>query len=72
MGKNHTKNAAKYHKRAGRQYHLWLHAKNDADIIAWLDRQSNKQGAIKQLIRAEIKRGGTSERADTNNTLDMR
>ena len=57
MGKNQTKNAAKYHKRAGKQYHLWFHADNDADIIAWLDKQANKQGAIKQLIRAEIKRG---------------
>lgn len=57
MGKNHTKNAAKYHKKNGKQYHLWLHRENDADIIAWLDKQANKQGAIKQLIRAEIKRG---------------
>lgn len=72
MGKNRTKNVAKYHKRAGKQYHLWFHADNDEDIIAWLDQQANKQGAIKQLIRAEIKRGGTNVRANATNTLDMR
>ena len=57
MGNNHTKNAAKYHKRAGRQYHLWLHHENDADIIKRLDNVENKQGYIKALIRDDIKRG---------------
>lgn len=57
MGNNHTKNAAKYHKRAGRQYHLWLHLENDADIIKRLDSVENKQGYIKALIRYDIKRG---------------
>lgn len=57
MGNNHTKNAAKYHKRAGKQYHLWLHLENDADIINRLDSVENKQGFIKALIRDDIKRG---------------
>lgn len=57
MGNNHTKNAAKYHKRAGRQYHLWLHSENDADIIKRLGSVENKQGYIKALIRYDIKRG---------------
>lgn len=57
MGNNHTRNAAKYHRKNGKQFHLWFHRENDADIIAWIDQQANKQGAIKQLIRAEIKRG---------------
>lgn len=57
MGKNRTKNAARYHKRAGKQYHLWLHADNDADIIKRLDSVTNKQGYIKALIRYDIKRG---------------
>lgn len=29
---------------------------DDADILAWLDDQENKQGAIKQAIRKEIKK----------------
>lgn len=57
MGTRHTKAANDYHKRASRQYHLELHKENDMDVIAWLDQKANKQGAIKQLIRAEIKRG---------------
>lgn len=57
MGKNRTRNVAKYHKRAGRQYHLWLHEKNDADIIQRLDSVENKQGYVKALIRYDIKRG---------------
>ena len=57
MGNNRTKNAAKYHKRAGKQYHLWLHSDNDADIISKLETVDNKQGFIKALIRDDIKRG---------------
>ena len=33
-----------------------LNLKTDADILAWLDAQENKQGAIKQAIREEIKK----------------
>lgn len=57
MGKNHTRNAARYHKKNGKQYHLWLHRENDADIIKRLDSVENKQGYIKALIRYDIKRG---------------
>lgn len=57
MGNNHTRNAAKYHKHAGRQYHLWMHTSRDADIIKQLDSVKNKQGYIKALIRYDIKRG---------------
>ena len=34
---------------------LKLNHKTDADILAELDRQPNKQGYIKQLIRNDIK-----------------
>lgn len=33
-----------------------LNNNTDADILAWLDSQPSKQGAIKQLIRDHIKR----------------
>jgi hypothetical protein len=33
-----------------------LNTGTDQDILAWLDRQESKQGAIKQLIREEIRR----------------
>nr|DAZ39117.1 MAG TPA: hypothetical protein [Caudoviricetes sp.] len=57
MSTSHTKAVNSYHKRATRQYHLELHKKNDADIIRKLDTVDNKQGYIKELIRADIERG---------------
>lgn len=57
MSTSHTKTVNAYHKRATRQYHLELHKKNDADIIRKLDTVANKQGYIKELIRADIERG---------------
>ena len=39
-----------------RQVKMKLNIKTDADILAWLDAQENKQGAIKQAIRKEIKK----------------
>lgn len=35
-----------------------LNVETDKDILAWLDRQESKQGAIKAAIRAKIKAGG--------------
>ena len=37
-----------------RQVTLQLHPENDKDIIEWLIKQTNKQGAIKAAIRACI------------------
>lgn len=45
----------KYDRVNTRQIKLKFNLKTDRDILAWLDRQENKQGAIKKLIRAEIK-----------------
>ena len=35
-----------------------LNTGTDQDILAWLDEQDSKQGAIKRLIREEIERSG--------------
>jgi len=45
---------AKYDKDNTVQVKLKLNKKTDADIISWLDDISNKQGYIKELIRADI------------------
>lgn len=37
------------------QIKLKLNNTTDADILAWLEKQPSKQGAIKQLIRNHIK-----------------
>lgn len=46
---------AKYDKDNTVQVKLKLNKKTDADIISWLDDMSNKQGYIKELIRADIR-----------------
>lgn len=58
MTSNHVKAVNRYAERAGKQYHLWLHKTNDADVIARLDSQPNKQGYIKRLIRNDIRERG--------------
>lgn len=46
----------RYDNANTRQVKMKLNIKTDADILAWLDAQENKQGAIKQAIREEIKK----------------
>ena len=48
---------AKYDAANTVQIKLKLNKVNDADIIAKLDSVSNKQGYIKELIRADIAKG---------------
>ena len=38
------------------QIKLKLNQRTDADILAWLEEQPSKQGAIKELIRAAMKK----------------
>lgn len=47
---------AKYDKDNTVQVKLKLNKKTDADLISWLDDISNKQGYIKEIIRADILR----------------
>ena len=44
----------KYDAAHTKQLQMKLHLVNDADVIAWLEKQPSKQGAIKQLIRRQI------------------
>lgn len=37
-----------------RQVRLTLNQKTEQDLIDWLDQQPNKQGYLKQLIRADM------------------
>ena len=52
MGK--YKSQEKYDKANTVQIRMKLNKKTDEDIIAWLDQQESKQGAIKDLIRAKM------------------
>ena len=46
---------ARYDKANTKQIILKLNVNTDSDILAWLDRQENKQGYIKSLIRKDMK-----------------
>ena len=47
---------SRYDAANTRQIKMKLNIKTDADILAWPDAQENKQGAIKKLIRKELKK----------------
>ena len=52
--KQRSKASTKYNKTNVKQIKLNLNRKTDADIIAFLEQESNVQGLIKQLIREYI------------------
>ena len=45
---------ANYDAGHTRQIKMKLNLKTDREILEWLDSKSNKQGYIKQLIKADI------------------
>lgn len=51
----------KYDAQNTRQIKMKLNLTTDADILDWLDAQENKQGAIKEAIRARISDEKTPE-----------
>ena len=56
----------KYDKSNTTQYRLKLNNKTDMDIISCLESVPNKQGYIKQLIRADIAAGGSPGKETEN------
>lgn len=52
----HNRAAAKYDAENTVQVRMKLNRKTDADILTWLEKQENKQGYIKTLIRADMER----------------
>lgn len=48
----------RYAKKNIRYYKIDLNKGTDADLIEWLDKQPNKAGLIKRLLREEMKKGG--------------
>ena len=48
----------KYQIEKCRKITMNLVKSRDADILAWLDSQENKQGYLKDLIRADMERSG--------------
>ena len=54
--KARTMAQAKYDKDHTTGFYMKFNIGTDQDILFWLEKQSSKQGAIKQLIREEIRR----------------
>jgi hypothetical protein len=52
---------AKYDAKNTVRESLKLNIKTDKDIIQWLWKQPNKQGAIKRLIREDIAKSASLE-----------
>lgn len=50
-----------YAKEKMQQVKLTLNKGTDADILAWLEKQQNKQGYIKELIRKDMKGQGKAK-----------
>ena len=48
--------SVKYDKEKTKGLYLKFNLNTDADILKWLEQQPNKQGYIKDLIRADIKK----------------
>lgn len=45
-----------YNKTRTTLFTVRLNLNTDADILAWLDKQPNKQGYVKALIRADMEK----------------
>jgi len=47
----------KYDQNNTKQIAVKLNKKTDSDILGWIEKEPNKQGYIKQLIRQDIEKG---------------
>lgn len=54
--KAQKKASAKYDAANTTGIYLKLNKKTDADLIAWLNQQQNRQGYLKELIRADMEK----------------
>lgn len=50
------KTVKKYDTNNTKGFYIKLNLKKDMDIISFLDKQENKQGYIKSLIRSDMQR----------------
>lgn len=55
---------AKYNKERGKVINFRLFTPQDDDVLAWLDKQPNKAGYLKALIKADMEKHGN------NNSID--
>lgn len=53
---NQSEYVDEYRRENIRQIGFGINKATEADLLEWLDRQKNKQGYIKQLIREDMER----------------
>ena len=54
MKRTETQRVNEWSKVNTKGFYLKLNKEKDSDIISWMDSQNNKQGYLKELIRADI------------------
>ena len=52
-----TEYMANYEKENLRQIRLKINRKTEPDLLAWVEKQENVQGYIKELIRKDMEQG---------------
>ena len=53
---NNAEYLAQYEKENLRQIRLKINRKTEPDLLAWIEKQDNIQGYIKELIRKDMER----------------
>lgn len=56
----------RYQRESVTQIKMNLVKNTDADILAWLNSQENKQGYLKELIRADMAKHGFTPKKEEN------
>ena len=56
-----TEYMANYEKENLRQIRLKINRKTEPDLLAWIEKQDNIQGYIKELIRKDMERAEGQE-----------
>jgi len=64
---NHAANVKRYVSKQ-RQYLILVNPERDADIVSWFDSQSNKNKAVRTLIRQSLRK----RRTQINSTNNLR
>ena len=58
---NNAEYLAQYEKENLRQIRLKINRKTEPDLLAWIEKQDNIQGYIKELIRKDMERAEGQE-----------
>ena len=69
---NHVENVKRYRQAKKKTYYFDFHKEQDKDCIEWLDRQKNRTGALRTLIRASIAKRKKQNQASQDRRARLR